>query len=72
MTAETKPQKLVTVGVLVAKALRDDAEAHRMLAAQLHRAILAADWKMVAEVRHELAQVALGLDGLAEKHDPPA
>lgn len=50
-----------------AAALRQQAAAARALANVLHRAIMAADWRPVADVRSELAQIALGYDAIAER-----
>lgn len=62
-----KPARpLVPYDELEARALREQADAMRSLAFQLHRAILAADWAAAAEVRSELATIALGFDAIAE------
>ena len=61
-----RARPLVSVDELEVRALRGQADAMRALAFQLHRAILAADWQAAAEVRSELAQIALGFDALAE------
>ncbi len=70
MTDETKPPKLESANVLTARVLRQDADAHRAMANRLRRAELAGDWAAVGEVRSALAQTALELEGLAEKHAP--
>lgn len=61
-----KPPRLEAPADQEARALRTQADAARSLANILHRAILSADWKQVAEVRHELATIALGYDEIAE------
>lgn len=69
-TKPSKPPRLESADVLMGRAMRDDAAAHRELANILHRAAMSADWAAVAEVRSTLAQMALAYESFAAKHDP--
>lgn len=70
MTNETKPPKLVSSRVLTARALRQEADAARVMANRLRTAELGGDWEIVGEVRSTLAQTALGLEELADSYAP--
>lgn len=61
----TQP-RLTNAVEIEARAMREQATAMRTLGFALHRAIMAADWKAAAEVRCELARMALGFDSVAE------
>lgn len=71
MPDETKPKppKLTSASELMAKTLREEAAAYRVLANRLRRAELAGEWEEVGAVRSELAQTALGLEAMAEEHE---
>lgn len=66
-----KPPKLVSVGVLEAEALRQEARCYRQIASSLLGAELAADWSKVAAVRAHIVELAMGLEDVAARKGPP-
>jgi len=64
-----KAPKLEPIGVVAARALREEARAFRLHASNLLAAELVADWAKVAAVRADLVGVAMQLERAAEGHD---
>ena len=63
------PLKLVAIGTIEARVLREEARGFRMIAAELLCAELAADWTRVAVVRTGLVENAHKLEASAARHD---